>query len=225
MFCLSVTHKKGLAHNGNKPVNLQKKKNKVSLNISLIRFLTKYFLFSSVLFPGRTYIYDVYRKFYAVHMFLKWFCSCRKNDVVWITQMPKNRLVNDALFVCALKLRIIFIQCKYFTTLKKKKKIPIFVRLFFFKEKSPTIVVPHLLVLVYLHIGSYLVENSSKRMKHCIFICSNTKMWAASNARHNDVRICNSMCARFFPLPANVFFCWYKSLFFILVTERMCVCD
>jgi hypothetical protein len=70
MFCLSVTHKQGLAHNGNKPVNLQTK-NKVSLNISLIRFLTKYLLFSSVLFPGRTYIYNVYRKFYAVHMFVK----------------------------------------------------------------------------------------------------------------------------------------------------------
>jgi hypothetical protein len=83
---------------------------------------------------------------------------------LWITQMPKNRLVNDALFVCVLKLRIIFIQCKYFTTLKKKKKNSNFCSVFFFKEKSPTIVVPHLLVLVYLHMGSYLVENSSKRM-------------------------------------------------------------
>jgi hypothetical protein len=46
---------------------------------------------------------------------------------------------------------------------------------FFFKEKSPTIVVPHLLVLVYLHMGSYLVENSSKRMWNTAYLSAQTQ--------------------------------------------------
>jgi hypothetical protein len=68
-------------------------------------------------------------------------------------------------FVCMrVKITNNIYTVQIFYDFEKEKKNSNFCSVFFFKEKSPTIVVPHLLVLVYLHMGSYLVENSSKRM-------------------------------------------------------------
>jgi hypothetical protein len=111
MFCLSVTHKQGLAHNGNKPVNLQTK-NKVSLNISLIHFLTIFFfqctlctyilMYISIHVTSSQCIYALFKQKQKKMTFAAAGKKEKKNTplTLWITQMPKNRLVNDALFVC-----------------------------------------------------------------------------------------------------------------------------
>ncbi len=148
-----------------------------------------------------------------------------------ILQLPKKRRCVDntdaekqtgqRCFVCMrVKITNNIYTVQIFYDFEKEKKNSNFCSVFFLKKKPNNCCTSFTSFSVFTYRFISCWKFFKKNVKHCIFICSKTKMWAASNARHNDVRICNSMCARFFPLPANVFFCWYKSLFLFLLQSE-----
>jgi hypothetical protein len=107
---------------------------------------------------------------------------------------------------------------------EKKKSIPIFVfcfLLFFFLQKSQQFVVPHLLVLMFLHsiVFCWYSINSKTNMKHCIFICSKTKVSCLKCTSFWRACLLQHMCARFFLLPAYVLFADTSHSFFLFLLQ------